>query len=121
MGTQIFVNLPVKDLKRSVQFFTRLGYRFDPQFTDENATCMIVGGAALLESDALDRLFVGQGFVDGSRGASRPRVRWRVAGRLHPMIDFVLWRDGREERPGCADDRRCGDQWRKRGTRVCAR
>jgi predicted lactoylglutathione lyase len=43
MATQIFVNLPVKDLKRSVEFFTRLGYKFDPQFTDENATCMIVG------------------------------------------------------------------------------
>jgi predicted lactoylglutathione lyase len=43
MATQIFVNLPVKDLKRSVQFFTNLGYTFDPQFTDDNATCMIVG------------------------------------------------------------------------------
>jgi uncharacterized protein len=43
MPTQIFVNLPVKDLKKSVAFFTRLGYTFDPQFTDENATCMIVG------------------------------------------------------------------------------
>jgi predicted lactoylglutathione lyase len=43
MATQIFVNLPVKDLERSVAFFTRLGYTFDPQFTDENATCMIVG------------------------------------------------------------------------------
>ena len=40
---QIFVNLPVKDLKRSVEFFTRLGYTFNPQFTDENATCMIIG------------------------------------------------------------------------------
>jgi predicted lactoylglutathione lyase len=43
MATQIFVNLPVKDLKRSVAFFTRLGFAFNPQFTDENATCMIVG------------------------------------------------------------------------------
>lgn len=43
MPTQIFVNLPVKDLKRSVEFFTELGYKFNPQFTDENATCMIVG------------------------------------------------------------------------------
>ena len=42
MARQIFVNLPVRDLKRSVAFFTDLGYRFDPKFTDENATCMIV-------------------------------------------------------------------------------
>ncbi|MGH7267828.1 MAG: VOC family protein [Candidatus Rokuibacteriota bacterium] len=39
----MFVNLPVKDLARSVEFFKRLGYAFDPRFTDENATCMVVG------------------------------------------------------------------------------
>ena len=43
MHSQIYVNLPVKDLKRSVDFFTKAGYRFNPQFTDENATCMILG------------------------------------------------------------------------------
>ena len=42
MATKIFVNLPVKDLNKSVGFFTHLGYRFNPQFTDENATCMII-------------------------------------------------------------------------------
>lgn len=42
MSTQIFVNLPVKDLNRSVAFFTALGYTFNPQFTNEDATCMVV-------------------------------------------------------------------------------
>lgn len=43
MHSQIFVNLPVKDLKRAVDFYEKVGYRFNPQFTDENGTCMIVG------------------------------------------------------------------------------
>jgi predicted lactoylglutathione lyase len=43
MAKQIFVNLPVKDLKKSVEFFSKLGFEFNPKFTDENATCMIVG------------------------------------------------------------------------------
>jgi predicted lactoylglutathione lyase len=43
MATKIFVNLPVKDLNRSIAFFTKLKYTFNPQFTDENATCMIIG------------------------------------------------------------------------------
>jgi predicted lactoylglutathione lyase len=43
MATKIFVNLPVKNLNRSIEFFTKLGYTFNPQFTDENATCMIIG------------------------------------------------------------------------------
>lgn len=42
MATKIFVNLPVKNLNRSVEFFTKLGFTFNPQFTDETATCMIV-------------------------------------------------------------------------------
>lgn len=42
MATQIFVNLPVKNLDKSIAFFTKLGYSFNKQFTDENATCMIV-------------------------------------------------------------------------------
>lgn len=43
MATKIFVNLPVKDLNKSISFFTQLGFTFNPQFTDEQATCMIIG------------------------------------------------------------------------------
>jgi predicted lactoylglutathione lyase len=43
MAQQIFVNLPVKDLNKAIEFFTKLDFTFNPQFTDENATCMIVG------------------------------------------------------------------------------
>ena len=42
MATQTFVNLPVKDLAKATEFFTKLGYTFDQQFTSENATRMIV-------------------------------------------------------------------------------
>jgi hypothetical protein len=43
---KVFINLPVRDLARSVEFFTRLGFAFNPQFTDENATCMIISEEA---------------------------------------------------------------------------
>jgi uncharacterized protein len=42
MSRKIFVNLPVKNLKQSIDFFTKLGFNFNLQFTDETATCMIV-------------------------------------------------------------------------------
>ncbi|MFT3912200.1 MAG: VOC family protein [Ferruginibacter sp.] len=42
MATQIFVNLPVKNLERSMEFFSKLDFKFNPQFTDEKAACMIV-------------------------------------------------------------------------------
>ncbi|MBD2869316.1 VOC family protein [Paenibacillus arenilitoris] len=40
---QIYVNLPVKDLQESIDFFTKIGFAFNPQFTDQNATCMVIG------------------------------------------------------------------------------
>jgi uncharacterized protein len=46
MARKLFVNLPVRDLARSVDFFTSLGFTFNPQFTDETATCMILSDEA---------------------------------------------------------------------------
>jgi predicted lactoylglutathione lyase len=43
MATKIFINLPVKDLQKSIHFFTQLGFTFNPEFTDDKATCMIIG------------------------------------------------------------------------------
>ncbi len=42
MSRQIFVNLPVKDLKRSIAFFENLGFSFNAQFTNHEAACMVV-------------------------------------------------------------------------------
>ncbi len=42
MDTKIFVNLPVSDLSRSMDFFKSMGYRFNPQFTDNTAACLVI-------------------------------------------------------------------------------
>ena len=42
MPQMIFVNLPVKDLQKSMAFFKALGFSFNPQFTDDTAACMVI-------------------------------------------------------------------------------
>jgi uncharacterized protein len=42
MSTKMFVNLPVKDLNKSMAFFKTLGWTFNPQFTDDTAACMVI-------------------------------------------------------------------------------
>ncbi len=42
MKTNIFLGLTVKDLGRAKDFFAGLGFSFNPQFTDQNAACMII-------------------------------------------------------------------------------
>ncbi|WAS91159.1 VOC family protein [Nannocystis punicea] len=46
--TKIFINLPIKHLQRSVEFFTKLGFAFNQQFTDEHAACMILSEEAFV-------------------------------------------------------------------------
>ena len=48
MSRKLFVNLPVKELDRSVRFFTALGFSFNAHFTDETATCMIVSESSFV-------------------------------------------------------------------------
>ena len=43
MANQIFINLPVSDLRRSMDFFRHLGFEFNLEFTDELSACMIMG------------------------------------------------------------------------------
>ena len=42
MSTKIFVNVPVKNLDRSKEFFTAIGFSINPQFTDETAACVVI-------------------------------------------------------------------------------
>ena len=45
---KMFVNLAVRDLNQSMTFFSKLGFQFNPKFTDDNAACMIVSDEAFV-------------------------------------------------------------------------
>lgn len=44
----VFINLAVRDLKRSMEFFSKLGFEFNMQFTDETAACMVISESAFV-------------------------------------------------------------------------
>jgi len=69
MSKKIFVNLPVKELKHSMEFFKKLGFTFNPQFTDENAACLVISDdiyAMLLCTDFFKN-FTTKELVDATR------------------------------------------------------
>jgi predicted lactoylglutathione lyase len=41
MSKMIFVNLPVSNLKHSMAFYSALGFKNNPQFSDDTAACMV--------------------------------------------------------------------------------
>jgi uncharacterized protein len=69
MTTQVFVNLPVKDLNRSKDFFNRLGFSFNPQFTDDKAACMVLNenGYVMLLSEEFFKNFTKKPIADATR------------------------------------------------------
>lgn len=71
MATQIFVNLPVRDLEKSKAFFSSMGFAFNEQFTDEKAACLIIGENifAMLLVEEFFRSFIKKEIADASKFA----------------------------------------------------
>jgi predicted lactoylglutathione lyase len=69
MKRKLFVNLAVRDLKKSKDFFSTLGFSFDPKFTDDNAAGMIVGDDAfvMLLVEPFFKTFTKRELADTSR------------------------------------------------------
>ena len=65
----MFVNLPVRDLDRAKGFFGKLGFSFDPKFTDDKAACMVVSelGYVMLIHEAFYRTFTQRDLCDTTR------------------------------------------------------
>lgn len=65
----VFLNLAVRDLKKSMEFFTKLGFEFNPQFTDERAACMVLSdkGFVMLLTEPMFKGFTKKEICDTSR------------------------------------------------------
>jgi predicted lactoylglutathione lyase len=69
MRTKVFVNLPVKDLDKSKEFFAKLGFTFNAQFTDKNAACMVISedNYAMLLVEPFFKTFTKKEIVDAKK------------------------------------------------------
>ena len=66
MAKQVFINLPVKDLKKAMTFYEAIGFTNNPQFTDETAACMVWSDAifVMLLTDDKFRQFISKAIID---------------------------------------------------------
>lgn len=102
MNKNIFVNLPVKDLNRSKEFFTSLGYTFNPQFTDEKAACLIIseGIFAMLVTEPFFKTFIKKEIAD-SRTSTEVLIALSADSKeeVDSIIKNAVNAGGREDRP----------------------
>ena len=102
MATKIFVNLAVSDLNKSVEFFTRLGFSFNPQFTDENATCMIVNDEAfvMLLVKPFFQGFTHKSLVDAHQSSEvLTALSYDSKARVDELTNIALAAGATENRP----------------------
>jgi len=66
---QIFVNLPVRDLKKATAFYTAIGATQNPQFSDDTASCMVLSESifVMLLTHAKWATFTKKPIVDAHR------------------------------------------------------
>ena len=101
MSTKIFVNLPVKDLDKSMSFFKSLGWTFNPQFTDDTAACMVISDdiyAMLLTHDKFKQ-FTDKKIADG--GSVEALIALGVGSKdeVNRIADAALKAGGKEAKP----------------------
>lgn len=76
MHSEIYVNLPIKDLPRSRKFFEDMGYSFNPQFSNEVAAALVLG-ENLFAMLLTEPFFAG--FVDKPIGDAHKTVQSLIA------------------------------------------
>ena len=95
---QIFVNLPVKDLGRSMDFFTELGFSFDQRFTDEKAACLVIDDNiyAMLLTEPFFETFTKKEVADASRSTEAIlALSVESRQRVDELVDRALTVGGR--------------------------
>ena len=102
MAKQIFVNLPVKDLNKTKQFFSKLGFNFNPKFTDENATCMIISDNifAMLLVEKFFKIFIPNKEITDAKKSTEVLLALAVDSKIEvdEMIQKAVDAGGKEYR-----------------------
>jgi len=101
VAKQIFVNLPVKDLGKTIEFFKKLGFEFNPQFTDENATCMVVNDNILvmLLVEKFFKTFTQKEICDTTKNTEVIiALSTESREKVDQMLDNVIKAGGKESR-----------------------
>jgi predicted lactoylglutathione lyase len=99
MKPMIFVNLPVDDLQRSMEFYTQIGFTNNPMFTDETAAAMVFSEEiyVMLLTHKKFKEFIDKGITDATKTASAIyALHLGSTEAMNEMADAAIAAGGRE-------------------------
>jgi predicted lactoylglutathione lyase len=101
MSTKVFVNLPVKDLKKSMDFFKALGWTFNPQFTDDTAACLVISDDiySMLLTHAKFAQFTSKTIADGTTAEALIAIGVDSKADVNRIADAALKAGAKEAKP----------------------
>jgi uncharacterized protein len=101
MATQIFINLPIKDLKKSMEFYEAIGFKNNPQFTDDTAACMALNENIFVMLLTYDKFkqFTSKSIIDAKQTAGvLNSVSVDSNDEVNNLLDKALKAGGKEYR-----------------------
>jgi uncharacterized protein len=93
MTTKIFVNLPVKDLTKTMDFFSHLGFSYNKQFTDEKAACMVISDDSyvMLLTEKFFQTFTRKKVIDATKNTEvLVSLSAESKEKVNQMMDIAL-------------------------------
>jgi predicted lactoylglutathione lyase len=101
MSTKIFVNLPVKNINKSMDFFKALGWTFNPQFTDETAASLVISEDiyAILLTHEKFAGFTNKKIADGTTAETLIAIAVDSKAEVHRIADAALKAGAQEAKP----------------------
>lgn len=99
MRSQIFINLPVKDLPKAMDFYTKIGFKNNPQFTDDSAACMVFTEEIFVMLLTHDRFrgFIKKEMADTTKTTSVINsISMESVAKMNEMADNALNAGGTE-------------------------
>ncbi len=99
MSKKIFINLPVRDLQKSMAFYSAIGFSNNPQFTDETAACMVLSEEIFLMLLTHEKFskFITKSIADTSKTTSVINsISLDSVTEVDAMMDTVIAAGGKE-------------------------
>ena len=94
---KMFLNLAVREVKRSIAFFTQLGFTFNPEFTDDKAACMVVNPDTwmMLLSEPFFKAFTKREICDtGSHAESLIALAYDSRAEVDDLVNRAIQAGG---------------------------
>ena len=107
MKTSVYINLPVKNVARTRAFFANLGYRHNPEFSNETAVCIVISDTifVMMIEEPVFKGFTSKTVVDATQSTEViVALTLENKAQVDALLEKAIAQGGTEARPADVHD-----------------